>query len=76
MKSYNVRFSVKIHDKATTYPEVRPIDLEISENLPANVDPQKYLRTRVAEELKRAFDQISVKIENRDEESPEDDPLS
>lgn len=76
MKAYSISVTINIHDKATTYPEVRPIDMQIKENLPANVDPQKYLRLRIGEELKRQFDQISVPIENRNEEAAEDDPLS
>lgn len=76
MKTYSVSFKVVIHDKATSYPEVRPIDLDVKETLPANVDPQKYLRARVTEEIKRAFDQLSEKIDNRSEDSPEDDPLA
>jgi hypothetical protein len=76
MKAYSISVSINIHDKASSYPEVRPIDMSIKENLPANVDPHKYLRQRVAEELKRHFDQLSVPIENRSEDAPEDDPLS
>ena len=76
MKAYSINVTINIHDKATSYPEVCPIDMQIKENLPANVDPHKYLRLRIGEELKRQFDQISVPIENRSEEAPEDDPLS
>lgn len=55
MKSYSVSFSVRVHDKATTYPEVCPVDMQIQEKLPPNVDPQRYLRQRISEELVRAF---------------------
>lgn len=66
MKTYSVSFSVVIHDKATSYPEVKPVDLTIRETLPANVDPQKYLRQRISEELSRAFSH-KPQIENCDE---------
>lgn len=76
MKSYSVNVTVSIHDKATSYPEVKPIDFRVTENLPKNVDPQKYLRARIAEELARHFAQLSTPIENKDEEAPEEDPLA
>lgn len=68
MKAYSIRFSVVVHDKATTYPEVKPIDIDVRENLPANVDPQRYLRQRIAEELTRQFAQQSIPIDNKTED--------
>lgn len=72
MKSYSASFRIYIHDKATTYPEVRPIDIDIKENLPANVDPQKYLRQRISEELARHFAALAEPIQNRPENAEED----
>jgi len=76
MKQYSVKFSVAIHDKATTYPEIRPFDISITENLPAGVDPDAYVRRRIAEELTRSFSQLSVKIENFEGDAPAVDPLA
>lgn len=76
MKSYQVSFKIHIHDKATTYPEVRPVDLSVTENLPANVDPQKYLRQRISEELSRHFAALTEQIENKTEDAPEEDALA
>lgn len=76
MKQYSVRFVVSIHDKSTTYPEVKPIDIEVKENLPADVDPQRYVRGRIAEELSRHFAAKNLPIENRTEGEPADDPLA
>lgn len=77
LKQYSINFKVVIHDKATTYPEVKPIDMTVTENLPSNVDPQKYLRRRIAEELARQFSQLSAPIENMTPEVAADqDPLS
>lgn len=75
-KTYSVNVSVSIHDKATSYPEVKPIDFTVRENLPANVDPEKYLRQRIAEELKRHFSALSTLIENKTEDAEEEDPLA
>ena len=74
MKNYKVRMLVLVQDKATSYPEIRPIDFDITENLPANVDPIRYLRGRLNEELSRAFSAKSVKVENI-EEGCEENPL-
>lgn len=77
MKHYSVSFRISIHDKATSYPEVKPIDITVSENLPANVDPQKHLRQRIAEELARNFAAMTPgAIDNRTEDAPKDDPLT
>ncbi len=76
MKTYSVKFTIAIHDKATSYPEVRPIDIDVRENLPANVCPQKYLRQRISEELKRNFDSLALPIDNREDGAAEDDALA
>lgn len=76
MKAYSINVQISIHDKATTYPEVKPIDLHIRENLPTNVDPEKYLRQRIAEELKRNFAALGTKIDNKTEDATEEDPLA
>jgi len=75
MRNYSISFDIAIHDKATTYPEVKPIELRVKENLPANVDPEKYIRKRIAEELTRQFAALTQPIDNRDKPIPEEDPL-
>lgn len=75
-KTYSINFAVSINDKATAYPEVKPIDLRITENLPINVDPHKHLRARIGEELSRAFAVAGVVIDNKTEDAVADDPLT
>ena len=75
MKAYAISVSIKVRDKATTYPEVAPIDVEFKENLPDNVDAHKHLRARIAEELTRAF-AVRVVIDNKSEDAQEEDALS
>ena len=77
MRTYRVSFSVAIHDKTITYPEVKPVDISISETLPKNVDPHQYVRRRIAEELTRAFS-TADKIDNMEEgqSAPATDPLA
>lgn len=72
MKAYQVSFKISILDKATSYPEVRHIDLSILENLPPNTQPEQYLRKRLAEELRRAFAALPVPspIDNFDDSAP------
>lgn len=76
MKTYSINFRISVHDKASSYPEVRPIDLNVTENLPVNVDPHKHLRARIAEELTRAFAANGVVIENKTEDAPAEDALA
>ena len=77
-KHYAINFSINVHDKATSYPEIKPVDISVRENLPANVDPQKYLKQRIAEEINRHFAALSIPIENKTEDAPdkEEDPLA
>lgn len=75
MKNYSVTVSVVVHDKASTYPEVKPIDLSFKENLPTDVDAHRHIRARIGEELTRAFSGGDVVLENKSEFAVEADPL-
>jgi hypothetical protein len=69
MKTYQISFSVSVKDATQSYPEVYPLNISIKENLPINVDVQKYLRKRISEELTRNFQQLSeADIQNKTEE--------
>ena len=74
-KHYSVNVEIRVTDKASSYPTISPIDFKITENLPRNTDPQRYLRKRVAEELARAFASVTPGIDNCDE-GAEPDPLN
>ena len=75
LKAYAVHVQIHVHEKGTTYPEVRPIDFQVTENLPTNVDAQKHLRKRISEELARNFAALAEPIANIGEDAPADDPL-
>jgi hypothetical protein len=71
---YTIRFSVLVGERLGEYGAATPVNLEVKENLPRNVDPQAYLRKRLAEELRRAF-AAGPKLENFDK-GTEEDPLA
>lgn len=78
MKTYGLKFSVKLAHNLDDYSPSYAINFEIRENLPANVDAQAYLRKRLAEELKRHFDaMLPDAIDNKTEEAKStEDPLA
>ena len=70
MKQYHIEISVSIKQgNPGDYAPNRPMFFTVSEMLPVNVDAQKYLRQRLAEELKRNFGAMKVGIDNMDEEA-------
>jgi len=75
MKNYNLSFSVSISTNES-YASTKILNINIDETLPANTDPQKYIRARLAEEVKRKFDQLVTPIENFTDEEKKPDPLS
>jgi len=76
MKDYSIRLAFSIIT-GPTYSTNDVIRCEVSEKLPANVDPQAYIRKRLAEEVKRHFDQLVEPIENKTEEAIKNaDPLT
>lgn len=77
MKSYEVTMNVSIGEKTAYSYEFSPvIKFSIAEKLPVNVDPEKYLRSRLAEEVKRQFSQLVETIDNKTEEAiSQSDPL-
>lgn len=77
MKTYQVEISVKIREGGEVYSPAYPINFKIDEKLPANVDAQKHLRARLAEELKRNFDAMLAPLENMTDEAKDAaDPLA
>jgi hypothetical protein len=77
MKSYKLKFEVKVYEAGSDYSPVTPLEFTITEKLPANVDPQTYIRRRLAEELKRNFDALPSPIDNKTEDAAaSDDPLT
>lgn len=76
MKSYNISFSFDITDTSVSYQHTNVIKVQVTEKLPSNVNPEKYLKQRLAEEVKRSFGSLVLEIENFTEEAKEaSDPL-
>lgn len=78
MKNYALKFSVTlIEGTGDEYSPAKPLSFDVKEKLPVNVDAQKYIRARLAEELKRNFDAMHAPIDNKTDEAKEaDDPLT
>lgn len=77
MKTYQIEISVKLRDGGECYSPSYAINFQINEKLPTNVDAQMYLRSRLAEELKRNFSALVEPIDNKTEEVKANaDPLT
>jgi hypothetical protein len=77
MKTYQLKFSFSLTDSPESYAPPYQIQCEIKERLPANIDAEKYLRSRFAEEIKRQFSSLLEPIDNKTEEAQEqEDPLA
>lgn len=77
MKPYDISFSFSITDISVSYNTKKVISVNITENLPTNVNPEKYLKQRLAEEVKRSFGSLVEQIDNfTDEAKAEADPLN
>ncbi len=72
MKKYEMSFSVNIMDVTTSYDSKNLVKISVTERLPVDVDPELYIRQRLAEEVKRQFKNLTEEIENKTEEF---DPL-
>lgn len=69
MKQYELHLEVRITERTGSY-ETRPvIKVTVDGLLPANVDPQRYIRQRLAEEVKRSFSESVDVIDNKTEEA-------
>ena len=52
MKKYEMSFNVSINDTSKSY-DVKPVvKISVTEKLPTDVDPELYIRQRLAEEVK------------------------
>ena len=72
MKKYEMSFNVSINDTSVSY-DVKPVvKISVTEKLPTDVDPELYIRQRLAEEVKRQFKNLTEEIENKSEDF---DPL-
>ena len=78
MKSYTLKFSVTLIEGADdAYSPTKAIAFEVKEKLPANVDAEKHIRHRLAEEVKRNFATLPAPIDNfADEVKEAADPLA
>ena len=77
MKPYDISFSFSITDISVSYNTKKVISVNITENLPTNVNPEKYLKQRLAEEVKRSFSSLVEQIDNFTDEAKESsDPLN
>lgn len=72
MKKYEMSFSVQIIDQSVSYNTKPVIKISVSEGLPVDIDPELYIRQRLAEEVKRQFKNLVEEIENKSEDY---DPL-
>lgn len=76
MKTYQVEINVKLREGSDCYSPTYAVNFQINEKLPSNVDAQMYLRSRLAEELKRNFSALIEPVDNKtDEQKLEADPL-
>jgi hypothetical protein len=78
MKTYQLSISVSVAEGTPgAYAPTMPVTFDIKEALPANVDAQRYIKSRLAEEVKRHFDALVTPLENMTDEARDaDDPLS
>lgn len=74
MKTYDLRMVVSI-SHTENYNTLTPVKFEISEVLPANTDPEKYIRSRLSEELKRSFGKLLSPLENCEESNADQNDL-
>ena len=72
MKKYEMNFTVQITDTSVSYETKPVVKISVTELLPVNVDPELYIRQRLAEEVKRQFKNLTDEIENKTEDF---DPL-
>jgi hypothetical protein len=72
MKKYEMAFTVSINDTSVSYATKPVISISVTEKLPTDVDPELYVRQRLAEEVKRQFKNLTEEIENKTEDF---DPL-
>jgi len=70
MKNFEVNMNISI-STSENYTTTYPLKFSISESLPANTDPQKYMRKRISEELTRHFNQLVTPIDNFNEDGKE-----
>lgn len=68
MKKYEISFDISVNDMTLTYDVKKVIKVYVQENLPVNVDPEQYIRSRLAEEVKRQFKNLTDEIDNKTED--------
>lgn len=66
---YHLKFSVTITDGVVYDPKYN-IKIDVNELLPFGVDPESYVKKRLAEEVKRSFSNIGIPIENDNQTNP------
>lgn len=68
MKKYEISFDISVNDMTLNYDVKKVIKVNVQENLPVNVDPEQYIRSRLAEEVKRQFKNLADEIDNKTED--------
>lgn len=68
MKKYEISFDISVNDMTLNYDVKKVIKVNVQENLPVNVDPEQYIRSRMAEEVKRQFKNLADEIDNKTED--------
>lgn len=67
MQQYKLNFSFSIVDETKSYQTESVMSCSVSEKLPVDVDPEVYLKQRLAEEVKRQFKNLTIEIDNKTE---------
>ena len=75
MEKYDIRFSVEV-SFGESYSRKQAVNFSVVEQLPTNVDAQKFIRQRLAEEVSRNFAKLDAPLDNfTDEAKAAVDPL-
>lgn len=77
MKIYTLKFNVTIVEGSDgVYDPPKIVNFSVTEKLPSNVDAEKYVKQRLAEEVKRNFMTLDNPIDNKTEDfKQKEDPL-
>lgn len=64
LEKFEVHMEFRLSSQVTSYSSKEYVNVSINEQLPVNVDPQRYMSQRLAEELRRAFSQVREPVNN------------
>ena len=67
MQNYEVHIQVQVTDVTKSYDTKRVVSFSITEKLPTDVDTEKFIRQRLADELKKTIGHLDAPIDNKTE---------